>query len=230
MRKLNLVGERFGRLVVLAEDDSVPSKNVRWRCLCDCGEEHSARGDALKRGHVLSCGCLGPTSEVRLRALRAAISTHGMSRTPTYTTWQAMLERCHNPKNPKYYMYGALGVKVCERWLSFENFLADMGVRPDGHTLDRHPDPHGDYEPGNCRWATPGEQQRNRRAGLHLISFNGKTQCLTDWARETGIPREVLYVRINRNGWPVDLALTSPVGARLVTAIKHKSTPLFKDE
>ena len=112
------------------------------------------------------CGCGGTPNPGRKFIIghntRLRDVPHGMQGTPTYHSWSNMIQRCTNPKHHKYANYGAKGITVCERWREFANFLADMGVRPEGKTLDRYPDNTGNYEPGNCRWATPAEQQRNR--------------------------------------------------------------------
>ena len=130
-----------------------------------------------------------------------------MSHTPTYVAWRAMLSRCRNPKSKDFARYGARGIVVCERWMKFENFLADMGARPLGMTVDRERG-EGNYEPGNCRWATPKEQARNRRSNV-LITFQGHTASIAEWAERTGLERKTLENRI-RVGWPVMKALTTP--------------------
>jgi hypothetical protein len=127
----------------------------------------------------------------------------------------AMLERCRNPKSKSYARYGGRGVRVCEKWQrGFWHFFADVGPRPSaGHTLDRFPDQGGDYEPGNVRWATKKEQQRNLRSN-RVIEFRGERRTMVEWAEVLGINYVTLKTRINRLGWPAERALTEKVGTR----------------
>lgn len=135
-----------------------------------------------------------------------ATTTHGMTGTPTFISWDSMKQRCLNPKHKSYSDYGGRGVKVCKRWLeSFENFLADMGEHPDGMTLERD-EVDGDYEPSNCRWATSKEQGNNRRNSRH-ITMGGKTMTIAQWAEELGMSRQALRHRINSN-WTEEDILT----------------------
>ena len=121
------------------------------------------------------------------------------SSNPTYSSWSAMRSRCTNPNHKSFAAYGARGVTVCPRWLSsFETFLADMGERPSrDHTLDRYPDPRGNYEPGNVRWATRAEQLRNRTDNVRL-TLDGRTMCAKDWAAELNVPAPTIYSRVVR--------------------------------
>ena len=132
---------------------------------------------------------------------------HGMTRTPTYVVWSLMRRRCHRPASEhEKRLYMDRGVAVCDRWHDFVNFLKDMGVRPDGHQIDRI-DPGGNYEPGNCRWVTPAEQARNKRS-TRFIEFNGERLCLADWAKKLGVAPVTLHARLGRLRWAKERALT----------------------
>lgn len=138
---------------------------------------------------------------------------HGFSNTTIYYIWANMKYRCLNPNDKSYRYYGGRGIKVCDRWLDkengFINFLTDMGLRPSsGHSLDRI-DPTGNYCPENCRWATYKEQANNR-TNSHIITFNGKTQPLLNWAEELGIGYEKLFSRLYDYKWDIEKAFTAP--------------------
>lgn len=164
-------GQRYGRLTVAARADNTPKGKAQWKCTCDCGGEIIAVGWHLESGNTASCGCL---QRERTGSSNEARAIHGHSRhkrgeavktSPEYRSWKAMLERCRNPNAPNYYLYGGRGIGVCEQWQGpngFPQFLRDMGERVSGYTIDRI-DGDGNYEPGNCRWATAKQQSRNRR-------------------------------------------------------------------
>ena len=146
-------------------------------------------------------------------------ATHGHSASPangrrastTYNTWRAMIVRCSDPLCRNYRRYGARGITVCERWGLFGNFLADMGERPRGTTLDRI-DSNGNYEPGNCRWATAKEQARNRQSN-RLLAFRGEKRCVTEWAELLGMNLSMIKQRL-RYGWTIERALTQPIRSK----------------
>ena len=157
---IDLSGRRFGKLAVqsLSGTLTFPSGGCSrtWLCLCDCGNAVHIGTNNLTTGNSKSCGC----------GRIEAISTHRKTKSSEFRVWQQMIQRCDNPKTHRYDAYGGRGIKFCMRWLSFENFLEDMGPRPSmKHTLDRR-DNDGDYEPSNCRWATKSQQARNRRANI----------------------------------------------------------------
>lgn len=203
----DLTGKSFGRLTVLRLD-KVIKRNAHWFCECSCPAKTlvSIRGDCLRNGNTTSCGCK------RLEA----VTKHGHNAVAqlgrpsrTYISWQGMMPRCNNPQHKQFRNYGALGVTVCERWYDFQNFLLDMGECPEGYSLDRYPDPHGNYEPGNCRWATRTQQARNKRKN-HMLTLDNRTQCIAAWAEELGILRHTLQSRV-KYGWDDVRILTTPV-------------------
>lgn len=208
----NLIGCVFGKITVVDFADSIKNsdgKSVRmWKCQCECGTVKNIRSCNLQRGGSLSCGCVA-REKSRQRA------THGYARggkTPReYWVWVSMHQRCENENNKSFRNYGGRGIKVCERWESFGEFMNDMGYRPSSrHTIERI-DNDGHYSPDNCRWATRHDQSRNTRQN-HLIAFNGTTQCLADWAYQLGMSFNTLEKRL-RDGWTEEDALTTPVVA-----------------
>jgi len=196
--KIPMMGTVWGRWKVVAAS---PRAGF-WVCRCTCGKEREVLGTGLRRGSSRSCGCW---TEDRKAKYRKAVMTHGMSRTPTYATWYTMHRRCSEAKFKDFPFYGGRGIKVCERWNSFENFLADMGMRPPGQTLDRKNN-DGNYEPGNCQWATHRIQMNNTRRNRYL-TYAGKTMSLSEWAREVGISPQCLGARLRLLHWSLGKAL-----------------------
>lgn len=155
----DMIGKRFGRLKVVGQALSLGGR-AAWNCICVCGVEKVIRGKDLRLGDSQSCGCVNSV----------AVLKHGHARrravTSEYRSWRRMRVRCLNPHDKRYTDYGGRGIRVCERWVSFEVFLADMGPKPSPkHSIDRI-NVDGDYEPRNCRWATAIEQRRNRRDSI----------------------------------------------------------------
>jgi len=197
MRRLDVVGQRFGRLVVVAEAPTEKGRR-RVQCLCDCGATAVVEPRALGND-TTSCGCLHKEAVARAASARA---THGAARvgkrTGEYNIWRKMKSRCLNPADKKYPIYGAKGVTVCPEWLEdFPRFFADMGPRPsDAHSIDRV-DVNGNYEPGNCRWALPVQQARNKR-NHRLVEYAGRTMPLSEACELAGVNYRSALYRINR--------------------------------
>lgn len=156
---IDLRAQRFGRLVVVEQADNNNRGQVTWKCKCDCGNIKIICSASLVRGSTNSCGCL-QKEDVKKRSTK-----HGMRKTLTYKIWAGMLQRCNNWNDPSYKDYGGRGITVCERWLKFENFFADMGEKPHGLTIDRIDNDLGYYKE-NCKWATQAEQVRNQRLSV----------------------------------------------------------------
>jgi hypothetical protein len=160
MKRIDMTGQRYGRLLVLRCAGKDQHGILLWLCQCDCGNEKIAYRTNLRSGDTRSCGCL----QREVAAVRHRIHGHafgGNRRSRTYITWQGLRPRCYDPTHPSFKYYGARGISVCARWFNFKNFLSDMGERPDGKTLDRtNNDDH--YMPSNCRWLTPKEQAVKR--------------------------------------------------------------------
>jgi hypothetical protein len=196
--RIDLTGKRFGRFTAIAfHPRRTANGSSYWLCRCDCGVEKLVQYSNLKSGNQQSCGCLR-------RDLSSDWNrTHGMKNTPEYAAWHAMRHRCDNPNNAHYADYGGRGITVCKRWEKFENFYADMGKRPPNLTLERN-DVNGNYEAGNCRWASRKDQQRNRR-NARFITFNGETNCLAVWAEKLGISYRILYARTKKTSDPAEL-------------------------
>ena len=162
MRKINMIGLRFGRLTVLREAGKIGTASA-FLCTCDCGSTKIARGYSLRIGDCQSCGCL------RSEHLKLIKTSHGHYNSRTYHSFYSMKARCTNEKHEQFKDYGGRGISICKRWDNFQNFLEDMGERPDGYTLDRI-DVNGDYEPSNCRWLLAEEQNRNKRIHKEKIA------------------------------------------------------------
>jgi hypothetical protein len=188
---IDLTGLRFGRLLVVSLYDS-NGRTVRWLCKCDCGKETHTATANLRSGAALSCGCLG------LEKRMAATTTHGHSNSPTYKSWLSMHSRCYDAGSVSFKWYGAKGIDVCDRWHKFENFLADMGERPAGQTIDRIKN-HMGYCAENCRWSTATHQARHRRTS-RMLPYRGETKTAAEWAEVLNINVNLIYGRVKPKG------------------------------
>ena len=197
----NLVGQKYGRLTVIERIGSKTGKTY-WHCVCDCGGTKNATAGDMRFGRTLSCGCL------RKESLSKISKTHGMTKSRIYQCWSDMMTRCRNSKDKHYKWYGARGIMICEKWLSFDGFYEDM---QDGYaddlTLDRI-DVDGNYEKSNCKWSTVQEQCDNRRSN-HYITYQGITDTLTNTCKRCNVSRSLVTDRL-KTGWDVKSAIERP--------------------
>lgn len=203
MRKLELVGQRFGRLTVIEEAEKKGTLS-RWKCRCDCGTELIVIGTCLTSGHSQSCGCYkrDKSSEIH--------KTHGETKSRLYQIWAGIAARCNNPHKRCFHQYGGRGIKRCSEWDDYETFkkwAIEAGYN-DELTIDRMDNNKG-YSPENCRWVDRKTQSRNRRTA-HLITYKGETKSLIEWSEKLGISRCTLKDRIGKLGWSIEEALSTP--------------------
>lgn len=186
---IDITGKKYGLLTVIKPASQSKEKRWRWLCRCECGNTTFAYKNQLECSRPkTSCGCdhnLKPNL------------THGMRYTGTYSSWQAMKNRTTSKTSKDYHRYGAVGVGLCDRWHSFDNFYEDMGERPEGTSIDRYPDCNGNYSPENCRWATPKEQARNRKDFVVINSPIGRIP-LIDYAEHLGVTNGCAHMRLKR--------------------------------
>jgi hypothetical protein len=186
-------GDVHGRLTLLRKEDD------KWVCRCTCGGIAKVHSSNFKR--TRSCGCLRRETS---RTIGSSTKTHGDRKTAEYRSWRCMLDRCYYEGDKSFHRYGGRGITVCKRWQDYSTFLADIGRKPTpAHTLDRI-NPNGDYEPSNVRWASPIEQQSNRRDNV-TITLNGRTQTVSAWARELKIGRTTIDSRLKRGLSPQEI-------------------------
>lgn len=200
---INVIGKKFNRLTVI-ERAYRPYPGTFFRCRCDCGNETIVVSQKLRFGSTKSCGCF-KGDQGRKRFLK-----HGQHNIPEYQIWQAIKTRCYNFSSIGFKYYGARGINVCNRWKhSFANFFADMGERPTPqHTIERRNNNKG-YSPNNCYWATRKSQNRNKRSNC-MLTFRGQTKCLSEWVEELDLNYDMVKQRINKLGWSVEEAFTTP--------------------
>lgn len=200
-KTLILIGKRINRLLIVSFSHNSKGQYY-FKCVCDCGVQKIIRGVDIMNNLTKSCGCLNK-EQIKLNS-----RTHGMEGTKTYWTWQRMKGRCLRKYSIGYHNYGGRGIKVCDRWLnSFENFYADMGLKPEGKSIDRI-DNNGNYTPENCRWATQKEQANNTRSNVR-ITLNGKTRTISQWLDRTNQTKS-LFHRRRKLGWSIRKALMTP--------------------
>ncbi|CAI8756147.1 HNH endonuclease [Pseudomonas chlororaphis] len=194
-------GTTFGRLRVM----EVSGQSAV--CLCACGTTKKVLRRHLLSGATNSCGCAHREMVSRLN------KTHGASETLTWKRWRSMINRCYMKNSKSFPDYGGRGIEVCKAWReSYAEFLADMGECPSADlTLDRK-DPNGSYEPGNCRWANRVQQNRNSSRN-RMLSHDGKTMCVSEWAEQLGINYRTIMTRLNK-GWSSERALATPVNTK----------------
>ena len=216
MKRLDLVGQKFERLTVMAFS-CVKHGNSYWSCECECGGKTEVSNCNLKNGHVKSCGCLKEETRFTCHLV------HGSSRigkqTRTYRIWTGIKTRCLNKNTDSYKDYGGRGIVICDRWkYSFKNFLDDMGECPSGLTIERINN-NGNYEPDNCKWATSKEQCNNTRSN-RLIEYNGEVKTLKQWADTLKIHWSTLRNKLEKYGQDIERAFTEPVNHK--KQIEHK--------
>lgn len=204
--KISIVGKTFGRLKVISEAEAkvfnCGQRRIRYNCLCDCGRASIVYGSLLIMGHTKSCGCLRKDNHV-LSHGHALYRNHSR----TYRIWCNMKERCNRTAHKFYYRYGGRGIKVCERWNSFREFLKDMGEAPARLSLERRNN-DGNYEPSNCYWATQKQQCRNQVTN-RIVTIRGITGCLAELAERFNVSYNLVRDRILR-GWAPERAFFEP--------------------
>lgn len=203
-RKQVQAGDKFGRLTVGRHAGKVGAcPRPGWWCACECGSMVAIQQRRLVSGHTKSCGCIQREGNATKHGhrRRAATST-------TYISWQSMVQRCIDPDHSNYPAYGGAGITVCDDWLEFESFLRDMGERPSGTSIDRIDGTAG-YRPGNCRWSSAVEQANNKYT-RKTLAVNGVEHTLREWSEITGIPASCIHKRINKLGWPIEAAVSTP--------------------
>jgi len=206
----NLTGKKFGRLSVIKQTGKDKNGHSLWLCKCDCGKEKIILGISLQSGCTKSCGCLKKELDKK-RNLKHNHAQRGKV-SKTYNSWVHMIQRCTNPNCEIYKHYGGRGIKVCKRWLKFENFLEDIGEIPKGLTLDRVDNNKG-YSPKNCKLSTIKEQSRNKRNNI-LIPFNDGFLCLKDYCKIKNLNYSTVLWRLNKMRMSIEEALTLPIDQR----------------
>lgn len=205
-RFIDLSGQKFGRLTVVSR--AVKGPRAWWNCKCDCGTEKIVSATGLRCG-TQSCGCFQVEKHLKMITKHGHAPTEGKAQSKTYATWRGMKSRCLDSGHPKFADYGGRGIKICDSWLHFENFLADMGEKPKGLEIDRI-DNSGNYCKENCRWTTKSLNNRNRRNN-HFLTLNNESKTIAEWSDVTGIGWHTIYYRFYKLGWSIERSLSAPV-------------------
>lgn len=213
----DLTGKKFNRLTVIERAGSNKNKQALWLCKCDCGNEVKVISADLKSGHTKSCGCLHIQRIIQYN--KQTKSTHNMTNTRLYKIWYTMKQRCYYTKHKSYNNYGAKGIRICQEWINdFQSFYDwaikngyDENAKYGKCTLDRI-DVNGNYEPDNCRWVDMKVQTRNR-TNNHLLTYNGETHCISEWAEKLNIPKYAIMNRL-RQKWNLQKIFNTPIRKR----------------
>ncbi len=204
----DLSGKKFGKWTVLSLVKREKGERYFWLCRCECGTEKKVNASHLKRGASKSCGCLAREKLISRNYKHGHAISGKHSR--LYTIWSHMVQRCTNPNVERYPQYGGRGIKVCDRWLNFENFIEDMGESyKDNLSLERV-DVNGNYELSNCKWIELQEQPKNKQNTVKL-EYNGKTYSYQELSKLTGIKENTLRARIKYLGWSVEKAVEQAI-------------------
>lgn len=196
LTRKNIVGQVFGRLTVESFSHTDGRRRAQWHCICECGNKCVIPGISLRSKHTMSCGCLLAEN------LKYGSFSHGYTNTPVWKAWRAMRHRCRSMKIDRSKNYAGRGIKCCERWNSFENFLQDMGEPPNGYTIERI-DVNGNYEPSNCKWISADAQYSNKTTTL-FVYFHGEKYSFRDLVRASGLKHMTAYARYRTYGWTAE--------------------------
>lgn len=200
----DLTGQKFQKLLVIEKSKFIDSsRSIKWKCLCDCGNYAYVNGTTLKAHKQKSCGCANKEKSAKIKHG----NTINNKPSKTYNSWSSMKQRCTNKNNPKYKNYGERGIDICDRWInSFENFLNDMGEKPENLTLERI-DVNKGYSKENCCWAN-SKTQANNKTNNNFITYKGLTLTVSEWADKLKIPFLTLRMRLHRN-WSIERAFNN---------------------
>lgn len=212
MNAANISGLKFDRLTAVKPSDNRVANKIMWECICECGNTTFANVAQLRNSQRTSCGCAKKAGNQIYKKTAKHGHFVGDKPSPTYRIWSGMHTRCSNQKMPSWPHYGGRGIKVCERWDKFENFLSDMGERPDGKSLDRINN-NGNYCHENCRWATDFEQHRNRSDNTYW-TYKNETKPIAEWAEIYGLNRHTLGDRVRKGGMSIAEALEMSVQSK----------------